>query len=120
MHSANQLACLMHPQHTHTQLPPGCPCCTPTQVVTQPKQLLQDIKTAAITNGNSVKDQVDTTVSTFRGSTAGIKSMVVTQLNDIRDQYQEPAKLYDGYRLALAGVGLPACPDVFAGRAGSG
>lgn len=72
--------------------------------------MLQDIKTAALTNGDAVKAQVAQTVASFRGSTGSIKDMVVTQLGDIRDRFQGPAQVYDSYRytasMVLYAVGI--------------
>lgn len=75
-------------------------------MVSTPKTLLQDIKTAALTNGDAIKAQVTQTVASFRGSTGSIKNMVVGQLGDIRARYQEPAKTYDSYRCACVWVWL--------------
>lgn len=64
----------------------------------EPISLLGNIKTAAITNGNSVKASITQTVTTFSGSTDSMKAMVTGQVADIKAKYQEPAKTYDGYR----------------------
>jgi hypothetical protein len=72
------------------------------QVVDQPTQLLQQIKTSAIDQGTSVKNQITQTVNTFQGSTSDIKQMVSGQLVDIKAKYQEPARTYDGYRWVLS------------------
>lgn len=68
------------------------------QVVNQPKDQLLQIKNSAMTEGNDIKAKITDTVNTFKGTTGGLKQLVVNQVNDIKGKYQEPAKTYDGYR----------------------
>lgn len=66
--------------------------------MTQSKSQLLQIKDAAVTQGNSVKSQILTTVNSFQGQTSSMRELVVGQVTEIKAKYQEPAKTYDGYR----------------------
>lgn len=64
----------------------------------EPKAQLQRIKDAAVSNGDAVKGQINNIVTSFQGSTTSMRQQIVTQVDDIKGKYQEPAKMYDGYR----------------------
>ena len=69
-------------------------------MVAAPKSQLATIKASAITSGDQVKAQITNTVSQFDGQTGNIKQMLVGQVDNIKNTYQEPARTYDGYRYA--------------------
>lgn len=84
-----------------------------TQVINDPLDALNAIWDAAITQGDQVKTQIGSTVSSFRGSTDSIKKNIVDNLAMAQRDYKPLTTQYDGYRYSVSG---PYCLCCCGGR----
>lgn len=87
---------------------PGALACL--QVVNGPKAELANIKSSAITTGNSAKQQIQDGIAGVNSTVGNMQSMLVGQLSNVKAKYEPAAHQYDGYRysasMALYGVSI--------------
>lgn len=73
-------------------------------MINDPLDALNAIWDAAITQGDQVKTQIGSTVSSFRGSTDSIKKNIVDNLAMAQRDYKPLTTQYDGYRYSVSGL----------------